>query len=174
MNQNLRKIIRSDQIKSRTIRDVFDYWQSKRVGTALPRRADIDPADIAGSLPNLLIADIEHHPFRVKYRLVGTRVVQMTGFEFTGKYLDEIALPDDEGPFLECYQAACDWAAAVTARIKWRLEDGSTGAYDICILPLSGDGKTVNMAMSVECYETIERDFSFVREKNFRRTGKPN
>src|SRR3546814_7377207 len=59
-------------------------------------------------MPYVLIADIEHAPFRVRFRLVGTKVVEATGFEFTGKYLDEITLPDDEGPVLESYQLASE------------------------------------------------------------------
>jgi len=164
----MHKITGADQIESRIIRELFVYWQSKCAGRPLPRRVDIDPAEISGLIPNLLIADIELDPFRVKYRLVGTRVVQMTGFEFTGKYLDEIALPDDEGPFLECYQTACAWRAPVATRIKWHLGDNSTGEYDICILPLSDDGETVNMTVSVECYENIEREYAFVRDRSFR------
>src|SRR3546814_18274569 len=71
-----------------------------------PRRADIDPVEIPRLMPYVLIADIEHAPFRVRFRLVGTKVVEATGFEFTGKYLDEITLPADEGPVLESYQLA--------------------------------------------------------------------
>src|SRR3546814_945976 len=88
------KITRSDQIESARIRELFAYWQDKRRGDLLPRRADIDPVEIPRLMPYVLIADIEHAPFRVRFRLVGTKVVEATGFEFTGKYLDEITLPN--------------------------------------------------------------------------------
>lgn len=150
-----------EQIENAAIRGLFEYWSSKRVGAALPRRADIDPAEIPRLMRNMLIAEIEHDPFRVRYRLVGTKVVEMTGYEFTGRYLDEIALPDDEAPFLECYRLACESACAVQTRAVWRMTPESTVEYDVCFLPLSDDGEKVNRVISYECYETIERDYDF-------------
>src|SRR3546814_5044964 len=114
----MQKITRSDQIESARIRELFAYWQDKRRGDLLPRRADIDPVEIPRLMPYVLIADIEHAPFRVRFRLVGTKVVEATGFEFTGKYLDEITLPDDEGPVLESYQLASESKCAVLTRMK--------------------------------------------------------
>lgn len=158
----MRTIAKSDEIDSPRIRQLFDYWQSKRRDGRLPRRADIDPAEIPQLMPNLLLVDVEYDPFRVRYRLVGTQIVEATGFEFTGKYLDEIVLPDDEGPFLESYQLAAERKAAVLARIKWRLDAETTGEYDACFLPLSEDGATVDKVLSMECYETLQRDFTLL------------
>src|SRR3546814_12568465 len=88
-------------------------------------------------MPYVLIADIEHAPFRVRFRLVGTKVVEATGFEFTGKYLDELTLPDDAGPVLESYQLASESKCAVLTRMKWHLDANTIGKYDACLLPLS-------------------------------------
>jgi hypothetical protein len=150
-----------EQVESTAIRKLFEYWRSKCAGRDMPRRADIDPVEIPTLMPNLLVADIEYDPFRVRYRLVGTRVVEMTGYEFTGRYLDEIALPNDEGPFQECYQLACESRSPVMSRIKWHLAPNTTEEYDICILPLSDDGRRVNMALAIECYATVKRDYIF-------------
>jgi len=155
-------ITHADQIESSLIRRLYLYWRSKCRDGTIPRRADIDPVEIPKLVPNMLIADIEHDPFRVRYRLVGTAIVEATGFEFTGKYLDEIVLADDEGPFLECYQTACASRLPVLTRIKWHLADDTIGEYDICILPLSDDGVTVNKTVSIECYENVGRDYVFL------------
>lgn len=168
----MQKITRAEQIESSLIRQLFIYWQSKCRDGTIPRRADIDPSEIPKLMPSLLIVDIEQNPFRVRYRLVGTRIVEATGFEFTGKYLDEIILADDEGPFLESYQAACESKTPVLSRIKWHLDDETTGEYDACFLPLSDDGKTVNKVISIECYESIERDFTFFGGHRFVPTAK--
>lgn len=172
----MQKIEQAEQIESRLIRQLFVYWQSKcGAGGRIPRRADIDPAEIPRLIPNSLIVDVEYNPFRVRYRLVGTKVVQATGFEITGKYLDEIVLADDEGPFLESYQTACMTKAPILTRIKWHLDAETTGEYDACFLPLSDDGETVNKVLSMECYESIERAFSFLGGRGFvaaRKTGK--
>jgi hypothetical protein len=158
----MQKIEQVDQIESSQIRQLFLYWQGKCRDGRIPRRADIDPAEIPRLVPNILIVDVEYNPFRVRYRLVGTKVVQATGFEITGRYLDEIVLADDEGPFLESYQTACTTKAPILTRIKWHLDAETTGEYDACFLPLSEDGETVNKVLSMECYESIEREFTFL------------
>jgi hypothetical protein len=168
----MQKIEQVDQIESSQIRQLFLYWQGKCRDGRIPRRADIDPAEIPRLVPNILIVDVEYNPFRVRYRLVGTKVVQATGFEITGRYLDEIVLADDEGPFLESYQTACTTKAPILTRIKWHLDAETTGEYDACFLPLSEDGETVNKVLSMECYESIEREFTFLGRRGFQRTQK--
>lgn len=170
----MQKITRSDQIESARIRELFVYWQDKRRGDLLPRRADIDPVEIPRLMPYVLIADIEHAPFRVRFRLVGTKVVEATGFEFTGKYLDEITLPDDEGPVLESYQLASESKCAVLTRMKWHLDANTIGEYDACFLPLSENGRTVDKALGMECYENVERNFTLGRRQSSQRTKKPS
>lgn len=163
-------VTQAGQIESSRIRQLFQYWQSKRRGALLPRRADIDPTEIPQLMPYVLLVDVEQNPFRVRYRLVGTKVVEATGFEFTGRYLDEIVLPDDEGPYLESYQLCCTAGMPVLARIKWHLDVDTTGEYDACFLPLSDDGSLVNRVLSIECYDTIQRDFNFVAPSRFHPT----
>ncbi len=164
----MKRITHEDEIESAAIRALFNYWRSKCPEGGIPRRADIDPVEIPRLMPNLLIVNIEYEPFRVKYRLVGTRIVEMTGFEFTGKYLDEIALEDFEGPFQECYQTACETKSPIITRIKWRLSPDIVAEYDVCFLPLSDDGETANMALSLECYENLERDYTLFAGRAYR------
>lgn len=169
----MQRIAHEDEIESAAIRALFRYWRSKCPEGGIPRRADIDPVDIPGLMPNLLIVDIERDPFRVRYRLVGTRIVEMTGFEFTGKYLDEIALDSFEGLFEECYQAACEAKSAIMTRIRWSLSPDIVAEYDVCFLPLSDDGETVNMALSLECYESVERDYTLFAGRAYGGALKP-
>jgi hypothetical protein len=65
----------------------------------IPDRTDLDPAEFKLLLPNILIADIEHAPFRVRYRVVGTRAVDATGFNITGRYLDDLMPTEPEAPW---------------------------------------------------------------------------
>ena len=147
------------QIESPLIRELFAYWRRHCRDGAIPRRGDIDPAELGALLPNLIMVDFEQDPFRVRFRLVGTRVVDVTGFEFTGKYLDEIAKPDVAGAFTACYEAACTGRQPVFERITWRFDDQSTSDYDFCVLPLDDDGGTVQRALAAECYARLERQF---------------
>ena len=74
------------------LRQLYDYWDSKRAGRAMPARPDIDPLEIRPLLTNLALIDVEQEPRRYRYRLVGTELVGILGQELTGKYLDEMPL----------------------------------------------------------------------------------
>ncbi len=145
------------QIESEVIRRLFVYWQSKCRNGAIPRRQDIDPSDIAAVLPQIIMVDFEQHPFRVRYRLVGTHIVEMTGFEFTGRYLDEIASKDVQDDFLECYRKVSEDKVPLLSRMTWRFTDDVTGTYDLCVLPLDDDGRVATKAIAVECYARLEK-----------------
>ncbi len=43
-----------------------------------------------------MIVDVERNPMRFRYRLVGTRVVEYNGVEFTGRHLGEIGWPEEQ------------------------------------------------------------------------------
>jgi hypothetical protein len=65
------------------------YWKSKCRDGRIPYRSDIDPLDLRDLLPNLVIVDLSYDPFRVRYRLTGTKVQQFDE-EFTNKFAEEL------------------------------------------------------------------------------------
>src|ERR1051325_4546970 len=79
-----------DHIDDPLLRQLYDYWQSKRSGRAMPRRADIDPAEIPKLLPHMMITEILEGGQRYRYRLSGTAVSEAFGRELTGRYVDEV------------------------------------------------------------------------------------
>lgn len=67
------------------------YWDGKRGGRAMPERRDIDPIEIERAvLPFVVIAEYLDHGSRIRYRLVGTEMVEFFGMDFTGRCTDEI------------------------------------------------------------------------------------
>lgn len=86
-------MIRAAQIAdlgSEPILKLEGYWLGKRGRRKMPSRADIDPAEIKELLPQIILTRIEHAPLRVKYSVVGTACARAAGFDFTGRYLDEL------------------------------------------------------------------------------------
>ena len=144
-------------VHSQRIRKLGVYWQAKACGK-VPSRSDIDPVDVRELLPNLMMIDVLGDPPRFRYRLVGTRVVQYTGFDFTGRYLDEMVFQGRD--FIEqCYCRMRAERRPIFGHYAWLVRSRHFGQCEFGLFPLSDDGVTVNRAMSIEDYERMERDF---------------
>ena len=146
-------LIEAGQITSLRVEALHRYWQSKCRDGSLPTRAAIDPVEIPRLLPYLVIADIEASPLRVRYRLVGTQVVEDNGSDFTNRYLEDCSFAVE--PLLhECYRRLVETQAPVFAyyewnKVEWEGAKGAIGANETGFFPLSGDGATVDLAISL-------------------------
>jgi len=144
-------LIEAGQITSLRVAALHRYWQSKRRDGSPPLRAAIDPIEIPRLLPYLVIADIEASPMRVRYRLVGTQVVEDNGSDFTNRYLEDCHFAVE--PLLhECYRRLVETRAPVFAYYEWHKEawlgaKGAVGANETGFFPLSSDGTTVDLAI---------------------------
>ena len=141
------------EITSDMIQQFHRHWLQICGNGRLPRRADIDPVNFKRILPNVILTDIERDPFRVRYRLCGTRVAEFCG-NLTGCYLDEIAASDvwSAAAYLRQYQIVATDGRPVFS-FDWIV--GQLGArYPIQtgIWPLASDGRTVDLCIAVEDY----------------------
>jgi hypothetical protein len=78
------------EISSELIRHFHRHWLQICRNGSIPGRLDIDPGNFKCILPNMILAEIERDPFRVRYRPCGTKVTEFCG-SLTGRYLDEVA-----------------------------------------------------------------------------------
>lgn len=84
-----------EAIRSPYLRLLYDYWIKLRGNRAAPDIHEIDPLDIPrAALPYVVLVDLEHDPFRARYRLVGTHGTQAAGWDYTGRYVDELDMPN--------------------------------------------------------------------------------
>jgi len=146
-------LVEAGRITSLRVRELHRYWQSKCDDGSLPARAAIDPTEIPRLLPYLVIAEIEAAPLRVRYRLVGTGVVEDHGSDFTNRYLEDCDFAV-EPLLLECYRQLVETQATVFAYYEWHKEDwqgakGAVGANETGFFPLSSDGAKVDFAISL-------------------------
>jgi hypothetical protein len=130
---------------------LWSYWRGKLAGRTMPRRADVDPAEITGLLPYLQL--VERVAGRYRYRLTGTAVVAAYGRELTGKFVDEIIPPARRAVAEHHYNLVYDERRPLFVRNKYT----TTKAIDIVatrlILPLSEDGSTVSMLLMAQTFE---------------------
>ena len=70
---------------------LFAYWDAKRGDRLMPDRRDIDPVEISTTiLPHLILSEFHDDGTRVRFRLIGTKVVERAGADFTGKFLEDV------------------------------------------------------------------------------------
>jgi hypothetical protein len=97
---------------------LYRYWQEKCAGRLFPDRADIDPLDfnyLLGYVTMVDIIEVDQSPSptgrplagqeanpatsaiarrRYYFRLDGSRLAEISGTDYTGRYLDELPWPD--------------------------------------------------------------------------------
>src|SRR6185369_811735 len=133
----------SDKLKS-----LEAYWRSKMIGDALPVWRDIDPWEMRNFLPHVFLIEITQNPLRFWFRLVGREVAQGYGKDMTGRYVDEIDLNDVQQDILDAYKLAVREARPVRSVCDYVKQDGRRLYYERLLLPLSADGKTIDMLLA--------------------------
>lgn len=141
-----------DQVRSQKVRTLWEWWNAARGPRDIPGRQDLDPAILKSIMPWLLIAEAETHPFRIRYRLVGTRVAQFSGFDFTGGYLDALWPGEGCEPWLSYYRSAYDSRSFVVGSSTEATTTGATLQYEFAVFPLSCGGASVEQFVCIEDY----------------------
>jgi hypothetical protein len=139
--------------------DFYSYWLSKRNRRIIPARRDLEPVGLGKLLPFLFIIDKAADEFR--YRLMGTGVVQDLGRDLTGKPFN--ALVGNSPEAIAATQAVNEHifanAQPVLATAHLATWHGTIHNTSVLLLPLSDDGRHVNMYIStrVACLNTDAR-----------------
>jgi hypothetical protein len=139
------------EVRSALVRSLYSWWITKR-GQDIPDRSDLDPVDLKHLLPNLFIADVEHNPFRIRYRLVGTRAIEATGMDITGRYLDELLPGDGSERWTEYYYQAYQTRLPVFGASEAPTTCGTRFTYEFGLFPLRKGGSTIEQFVALEDY----------------------
>lgn len=142
-------IVTSDRaLLTPIVMETFDYWTSKVRNRTIPARRDLDPCEIFNLLPWLILTDVFDDPLDFRYRLIGTQIVAQARRDLTGKRFSEL---DHAGP------GSTVWTDRVKV-VETRRSVFSTPPYcgpkagiasvSEIHLPLSGDGRTVDMILT--------------------------
>ncbi|MBK8157713.1 MAG: PAS domain-containing protein [Rhodospirillaceae bacterium] len=112
----------------------------------LPDRGTIRPEDLRPWLGHLAIVDIERNPFRLRYRLVGTRLTELLGHELTGRYVDELYSRRVRREATEAYRSVIEARRPHYRHARFWLVLKTVG-YHRLILPFTRDGKSVDTCL---------------------------
>ncbi len=138
----------SDQVISITdpnLKKLYDYWLRKRGARIAPKRADMNPEDLKYILSYMYILDVIGPPYRFRFRLAGTDLVREYGGEITGKFADEIDLDLVGNLILDEYASVARDGQPIATHWHYTKNDGRELEYEHLILPLSSDGKKIDM-----------------------------
>lgn len=130
-----------------SVRELLAYWQAKAAGRPMPARADIDPTELRRFLPHLILIDVVEDPRRYVYRLVGTHEVEMRGSDPTGKAVKDAFYAESADQTLFYLDHVVATRAPALYRGTYQPSSTRTQTEDTIFLPLSSDGKAVNMIL---------------------------
>jgi hypothetical protein len=148
-----------EQARSNKTRALFDYWTSLCLGGQPPTRQQIDPINMWSFLPGILLGDIFVDPFRVFFRLVGTDVAAYSGFDFTGRYLDELDYGKrDAVEWHDCYRYLHAHGCGVIGDNGLKSGDIVIDAYEYAILPLRRETDSYGGFIAIENYDDVDYD----------------
>jgi hypothetical protein len=124
----------------------------------MPRRADLDPADIPPRLlPGITLVDVVPDPRRYVYRLVGTMEAEVRGYDPTGRSVGEAYFGENAADATACYDLVVSTCAPVLDPLPFlERRRGYRGAESL-FLPLSNDGVAVNMIVVFFDPESVEK-----------------
>jgi hypothetical protein len=130
------------------LQELLRYWRSKCRADRLPGRADIDPLELRGWLPNIYLIDVlpgDEDALRFRVRLLGEKHVEVYGPGLVGKVFDDIFPPAVAAEFNRLYAAVVRRRVPVTNRgkVSW-LRNKDFLEYEGLHAPLASDGSTID------------------------------
>ena len=88
-------IVEQNQIVSPRLRSLISWYESQSATAgAWPAKGALDPTLIPPeSRPFVAIVDVQMGPMRIIYHMLGGALVEAIGMDLTGKFLDEVDIP---------------------------------------------------------------------------------
>lgn len=145
-----------DRARTAKTKALYAYWQGLQAA-GHPTRASLDPLEMRQFLGNLVTGDLEPHPFRVHYKLVGTIIAEYSRLDFTNRYLDELMYSSrDDVDWEICYRHVHASKEPIVGICTLRSEDDRTiGTYEYAILPLWRAEDPAGSFIAIEVYDGI-------------------
>jgi hypothetical protein len=132
--------------------DLLQYWNKKRGQRFAPPRSAIEPGDFVSALPRVKLVDVLRAPdgkVDFRFRLAGTHIGSILGTELTRLRPLDLQPPQFgalvHAHYTQCVQERRPLLHKVDVDSVRRIH-----SYARLLLPLSSDGETVDMLMTVD------------------------
>lgn len=132
----------------------FDYWNAKRGSRPMPSRSDIDPIEMGSLLPNIVLMEVLRDakpgwPLDFRYRVLGTTVDSHMSRRFTGLQMSEVPHQQPDSQLWRNFVRVLTEKQPQLNHVPYVGPHKDFLTMMDLILPLSPDGETVTMLMSV-------------------------
>jgi hypothetical protein len=125
----------------------------------IPGRQHFDPVEVPQLLPHIWMIDVHRDPWRFRFRLAGTAIVEFLGQEATGKWCEEVY---EDFANSEAYVSMRECAETGQPRYRdGRVISRPDRTYiqaQRLHLPLATDGTTTDVILSMTRYLPILPD----------------
>nr|WP_244559954.1 PAS domain-containing protein [Ensifer aridi] len=130
-----------DTMRSRTTSELFQYWNAIRGNRDLPRRDEIQPADIRFLLPDLFILQRQADG-AIRFRLAGTNVCALFGQELRERSFSALWVAEEAGEADRIADDVMTQRAPALLSALGTTESGERLELELLLTPLaSPDGK---------------------------------
>jgi len=134
---------------SALVREALAHWHAMRGEAPLPLRRALDPVDIPGLLPNSELLDVLSRPMDFRYRLIGDAIDRISRDYYVGRRVSTIPGQRPPSQIFTLYAETVRRRAPVCVTLPYVGQDPLIGHVEAVIMPLSGDGSTVDVLWGV-------------------------
>lgn len=138
-------------LENPTLAFLKSYWEGKRGGRPMPARSDMRPSEMKEHLGWILLVDVLNDGEDFRFRTVGTRVTEYFLTDATGKTVSEAFAPYGEAApkaVLATHRKVAREGIVLRAHGSAAVFGRAFLDFDAIYLPLSEDGRNVNMILS--------------------------
>jgi hypothetical protein len=137
-----------NDLRDPRLQRLYDYWRGRCGEAAMPARAAVDPLDFRYILGYVTLVEVELQPRRYRFRLDGSILAMLSGMDYTGKYLDQLGMPDYIDFVAASYDRVVDHLRPYAYR-KQGAFDTKTFDEETLILPLGRDRTVEHLLVAV-------------------------
>ncbi len=150
-----------EQLRSGPPRHALAHWSSLAGGSRLPHHRQINPLDLRPALGYVLLLDVVAGGEDFRYRLFGSAIGSVSGFDLTGKLLSE----HPASPYVTEFSLAVGRAAVRRREPIYTLRRPvgakETSAWERLVLPLVDEDDNVARLMVVST--PLDEDGELIR-----------
>ncbi len=134
------------RIKRPRLKALYRLWEDRCDGNAMPSWERFDILEMREWIGNLSLLEVVHEPLDMVYRVFSTRVSEHLRRELTGRWLSESEhlVPKS---VRDCYYEVVATRKPIMQHLDDLSDDGQVVVLERLVLPMSEDGKQVNMIL---------------------------